>query len=29
MAGLDLPGIRHAIRARFPQLAAANIASAG
>jgi 1-deoxy-D-xylulose-5-phosphate synthase len=28
MAGLDLPSIRHAIRARFPQLVAAS-ASAG
>ena len=29
MAGLDLPGIRRAISARFPQLAASNIASIG
>jgi 1-deoxy-D-xylulose-5-phosphate synthase len=29
MAGLDLPGIRNAIRARFPQLVAAHAASAG
>jgi 1-deoxy-D-xylulose-5-phosphate synthase len=29
MAGLDLPGIRNAIRARFPQLAMSNAASAG
>jgi 1-deoxy-D-xylulose-5-phosphate synthase len=28
MAGLDLPGIRHAIRARFPQTGAASQASA-
>jgi 1-deoxy-D-xylulose-5-phosphate synthase len=29
MAGLDLPSIRHAIRARFPQLTAASVANAG
>jgi len=29
MAGLDLPGIRHAIRARFPHAIASSIASAG
>jgi 1-deoxy-D-xylulose-5-phosphate synthase len=29
MAGLDLPGIRRAIHARFPQLAAASLAHAG
>ncbi|TAL86658.1 MAG: 1-deoxy-D-xylulose-5-phosphate synthase [Rhodanobacter sp.] len=28
LAGLDLPGIRHAIRARFPKLVDASIASA-
>jgi len=29
MAGLDLPGIRHAVHTRFPQLAGASLASAG
>jgi 1-deoxy-D-xylulose-5-phosphate synthase len=29
MAGLDLPAIRHAIHARFPQLASASLASTG
>jgi 1-deoxy-D-xylulose-5-phosphate synthase len=29
MAGLDLPGIRNAIHARFPQLHASSVASAG
>jgi len=29
MAGLDLPSIRNAIRARFPQLTAASVANAG
>jgi 1-deoxy-D-xylulose-5-phosphate synthase len=29
MAGLDLPGIRRAIHARFPQLAGGSLASAG
>ena len=29
MAGLDLPGIRHAIHARFPTLCAIHVASAG
>ncbi|HWU75746.1 MAG TPA: 1-deoxy-D-xylulose-5-phosphate synthase [Rhodanobacter sp.] len=29
MAGLDLPGIRHAIHTRFPQLASASLASTG
>jgi 1-deoxy-D-xylulose-5-phosphate synthase len=29
MAGLDLPGIRHAIHARFPQLGSVSIASLG
>jgi 1-deoxy-D-xylulose-5-phosphate synthase len=29
MAGLDLPGIRHAIHARFPNLCAVTVASAG
>jgi 1-deoxy-D-xylulose-5-phosphate synthase len=29
MAGLDLPGIRHAIRARFPQLMATQVNAAG
>jgi len=27
MAGLDLPGIRHAIRARFPALTSAVVTS--
>jgi hypothetical protein len=29
MAGLDLPGIRNAILARFPQLATASLANTG
>jgi 1-deoxy-D-xylulose-5-phosphate synthase len=29
MAGLDLPGIRHAIHARFSPMASASVASAG
>jgi hypothetical protein len=29
MSGLDLPGIRQAIRERFPQLSSTNVADVG